>query len=950
MSLAVNGRRCLSLLLLALISVGCGGGSATSASSPGGGGGGSQTPAAQTTATFDVNVASGKVTVVASKVSSPSVKAGHLAPQAVFLGDTITFNSSDLIDEGGVSTGQRTMSVTMTNNFGLALGTDPNANTTGLQVIFSPITNLTAPANIEGQTNVSTFAGTGGSGTSNGPATLATFTSPQGIAINSQNAIFVTDAGRVREIQSGSVTTLAGGGTSANPDGLGGSAYFGAPAGIAVNPVDGSLIVADQTLNKIRHITLAGLVSTIAGTGSAGGNNGGGTVATFSSPTGVAIDTSGNIYISETTGSRIRKIVFAGGDPTQAANYTVSTVTGTGAVGGTDGPNGVATFHAPYEIALDGNGGLYVADSGNNRIRLVDVHSGAVTTIAGTGAGSDVDGNGAAATFSSPRGITWSNGALFVAEATGEVIRQISLTPGGAPSSSSSWTVQTLAGMAGAPGSLNGAGNTAFFTSPVMLAASPGGSLFIADSANHLIRRVTPSTGNFPIGSPTFSNSGALVTLTNPDGTEPDQGSGEQPYLIYPGQLASNATSPARLWSFAVPNGVTEFTFSVTVVASTQVTAVLDSVNDGTNPAIGGAPDVYVRTIAGNWRVFGHANGPAATATFQGSDRTAIDAAGDIFVSDQSNNEIRRISPSGNVTLVAGSTTAGSSNGVGNVARFSQPIGIAVTPDGGTIFVADLINHEIRCVELLGSDPTIAGNWTVSTIIGNGSPGGNYTVDTPGNLATLYEPAGLAYNPASHVLYFSEYMGNRIREAILEGPDPTNAANWTVSLVAGDASQINGNHGTTNGAGTSSLFYQPSDVAIDSGGNIYVADVFNNLIRKITSGNIVSTIAGNGTGGFADGPAANAEFNEPVDVAVDGAGDVFIADLYNYKIRELSPAGLVTTVAGVGYAAYANGPANVAVIVPETVSLEPDGTLIVGDYNADIRSISRSFSNSTVGP
>ena len=946
-------RRFLMLIPIAAFVAGCGGSSATSASNTGGtgGGGGTVAPAAQTTATFNVDVATGKVTITPS-VATSAAKSGALSPQAVFLGDSIGFNSSDLLNEAGSVSGQRTMSVTLTNNFGLPLGTDPSGTTNGLKVVLSPVTNLTSPPNIESLSNVSTFAGSGSTGNTNGGALSATFTSPQGVAINSQNAIFVADAGgRIREIQSGAVTTLAGGGTASNPDGLGASAYFGAPVGIAVNPADGSLIVCDQTLNKIRHITPAGLVSTIAGTGAAGGNNGTGTVATFSSPTGVAIDTSGNIYISETTGSRIRKMVFVGGDPTQAANYSVSTLSGTGVIGGADGPSAVATFHAPYQLALDGNGGLYVADAGNNKIRRVDVNSGAVTTVAGTGAGSDVDGNGFAATFNGPRGVTWANGALFVTENGGDVVRQISLTQGASPSAAANWTVQTLAGTALVPGSVNGVGSNALFNGMVMLAASSGGSLFVADSGNHLVRRVTPATGNFPVGVTTGSASTTPVLFANPDGTEAGNATGTNlPYLIYTGALGAGATSPPRYWDFDVPNGVTAFTFTVTVVAATPVPAQLDSVNNAPGGGAG-SPHVYVRTIAGLFGTSGYFDGPAPGATFYGYGFSATDAAGDIFVADEDNEVIRRISANGVVTTIAGTFFTQPptiQDGPGTTASFQHPSGIAAAPDGKTLFVCDYEACAIRCLTLVGSDPSLAVNWKVTTIIGTPEVSG-FALNTYGNLCSITAPGGIAYNPNTHILYFTEYGGNRVDEAELIGSDPTQAANWAVSLLAGSLNGAIGTPGSTNGIGANATFDEPWGITYDSAGNVYVADEANDEIRKVTPTGQASTLAGSSSSlGDVDGQGASAKFTGPTGIAIDPAGNVYVSDQSNH-IREVSPSGLVTTVAGTGGSGHADGPGNTAQLQPFGLSIQADGTLIVGE-TTDFRAISRSYSNSTVGP
>jgi sugar lactone lactonase YvrE len=900
-------------------------------------------------------VNTGKVTVV----SNGSSKSGALNPQAVFLGDTIGFTSSDLLNEGGVSTGIRAMNVSITNNFGLTLGTDPNGATAGLKVVISPITNLTAPANLENLTNVSTFAGSGASGNNNGASLSANFTSPVGVALNNQGALYVTDqSGLIRKVVAGSVTTLAGGGAaSANPDGMGTNAYFGFPYGIVVNPIDGAIIVADDTLNRIRRITPAGMVTTIAGNGTAGGANGLGNAATFSGPAGVAIDSSGNIYVSEAAGDRIRKLVLtAGTDPSQAADYTVSTVAGTGVAGSTDGLSAAAQFYGPKEIALDGNGGLYVADCLNCKIRRVDLNSGAVVTIAGTGTAADLDANGSLAQFDRPSGIAWGNGALYVAESGGFVIRQISLAPGASPSSSINWTVQTLAGTAGTAGYTDGGGANALFKYPIMLTASASGSsLFVSDMTNHVIRRVTPTSASFPVGviNTIGGTSTEPVLVANADGVEAGNATGSNlPYMLYPGALAPGATSAAKLWSFNVPTGVTDFTFTVTVTAATPVPVPPDG---GTGTGSGNA---YVRTISGNPGASGHLNGPEVMATFKGSSVTTTDAAGDIFVADGGNNEIRRISAGGVVSTVAGNYTksTGYVNGAGNVALFMMPEGIAVTPDGGTIFVADDGNNAIRRIVLTsGADPTNSANWTVTTIVGMAwyamTP---YPGTTTGDKAVIVQPTGLAYDPVGKTLYFSEVRGNRITQASYTGGDPSLAQNWLVSVVAGDTSGIYGASGQLNFVGSSARFTYPMGIALDGQNNIYVADEGNNVVRKITAGGNVATLAGSTSSipGYADGLGASASFDYPSAVALDKAGDVFVADAFNHRIRAISPDGLVTTVAGTGFAGHIDGPGTSAEFSePTGVSIQADGTLIVTSFtDYSIRAVSRSFANSTVGP
>jgi sugar lactone lactonase YvrE len=459
---------------------------------------------------------------------------------------------------------------------------------------------------------------------------------------------------------------------------------------------------------------------------------------------------------------------------------------------------------------------------------------------------------------------------------------------------------------------------------------------------------VTPTTGVFPIGVTDGAAPSTPVALANPTGIAAGDADGTQlPYFLCPGTLAAGATSQPMLWIFSIPAGVTAFTFSVTVVAATPGPIPLDS---ATNI---GSGQVYVSTLAGIPFSPGHRDGPVAGATFYSSGFTATDSVGDIFVADSGNNEIRRISANGMVTTVAGNPTFGSADGTGDVASFSSPAGIAVTPDGQTIFVADWSNYRIRRISLTGFDPTIAANWTVNTIIGNGTAGGNYTADTPGDLATVNGPYGLAYNVSDHTLYFTEFDGNRVRMATLRGSDPTVAHNWVVSLIAGDASEVTGAPGLKNGAGITALFDWPTGLAFDAAGNLYVCEQKNNTIRKITPGNTVSTLAGSTTLGYQDGQGSAARFSQPNGIAVDNEGDVYVADSGNAVIRKITSLGQVTTVAGNGGEGHIDGPGSVArLYLPSGLSIQADGTLIVGgcDSGADLRAISRSFSESTVGP
>jgi len=287
------------------------------------------------------------------------------------------------------------------------------------------------------------LAGTpGSSGSLDGTGAAALFDQPYGVALDSSGNLFVADKGdhTIRMITSaGVVTTIAGtAGSSGTTDGTGSAARFNGPTGVAVGS-GGAIYVADSINNTIRKIASAagGVVTTLAGAaGTAGSTNGTGTAATFNQPYGVAIDSSGNVYVAE-FGNNLIRMVTQGG--------VVTTVAGTaGVTGSADGTSTAAMFNGPIGIAVDGSGNLYVADSGNNTIRKI-TSSGVVTTIAGTpGVVGSADGTGSAALFSSPTALAIDATAtfLYVADTNNATVRRITIATG---------EVDTIVGSAAAP-------------------------------------------------------------------------------------------------------------------------------------------------------------------------------------------------------------------------------------------------------------------------------------------------------------------------------------------------------------------------------------------------------------------------------------------------------------------------------------------------------------------
>ena len=265
---------------------------------------------------------------------------------------------------------------------------------------------------------VTTFAGSGVAGYADGSGNVAQFYHPGGLAVDSSGTVYVADSAnqRIRKITSaGIVTTLAGSGVAGNADGTGSAAQFYYPNGVAVDS-SGTVYVADYTNNRIRKITAAGVVTTLAGSGVAGYADGIGSAAQFTNPAGMAIDSSGTLYVADTNNHRIRKITAAG---------VVTTLAGSGVAGNADGIGTAAQFNGPFAVIVDSSGTLYVADTNNQRIRKV-TSAGAVTTLAGSGIASFADGTGSAAMFNYPMGIAVdASGTLYVGDSSTNRIRKI---------------------------------------------------------------------------------------------------------------------------------------------------------------------------------------------------------------------------------------------------------------------------------------------------------------------------------------------------------------------------------------------------------------------------------------------------------------------------------------------------------------------------------------------
>jgi len=743
-------------------------------------------------------------------------------------------------------------------------------------------TGGSVPAVAYGQ--VSTFAGNKVAGSANGTGITASFHSPIGAAIDAAGNIYVGDDvnSLVRKITpAGVVTTLAGNGKQGYMDGNGTSASFDAPFGVAVDGA-GNVYVADEGNNMIRKIDPAGNVTTFAGSGTIGSGDGIAAVATFNHPYAVAVDGSGNVYVADGANNLIRKITATG---------VVTTLAGNGSIGSADGNGIAASFRDPEGIAVDAAGNVYVSDSANNLIRKI-TPGGTVTTIAGSGVTGSANGTGNAASFNYPFGLTVDGiGNIYVVDQLSNIIRKI--TPAG--------IVTTFVG-SGIVGSADGIGTAAGFNTPADITIDAFGNLYLADGYNNEIRKITTT--------------GYTIDKSLPPGLTFDPTTG-----IISGTPA--AASPATNYTVTAYNTGGSSSAVINITVKPVTAAIVNPPNISyqtpqiytTNTAIapltptntGGAvpATIYgqVSTFAGSGAA-GAANGISTVASFNSPVSTAVDASGNVYVTDQANYLIRKITPSGNVSTLAGSGSPGYANGTGTAASFNTPSGITIGA-GGNLYLADEINNVIREITPLGVVSTFAGI--------NNRPGfSNGTVST----ASFSLPFDVAMDGSGNMYVADEYY-NLVRKITPGG---------IVSTLAGS-----GSAGSANGNGPAASFNGLLGIAVDVAGNIYVSDSGNNLVRKITPVGNVSTFAGSGANGLANGNGTAASFYGPVGIAVDVIGNIYVADDGNDLIRVIDPSGNVTTLAG-STVGYLDGTGSMAMFNnPAGLSMDASRNLYVAD-------------------
>ena len=558
------------------------------------------------------------------------------------------------------------------------------------------------------------------------------FNQPDWLSADSTGNVFLGhDSTFLRLDATRHAQTVAGHkGVSGLRDGKGSTAIF-ADIGSSVKAPNGDIFLADMASHTIRKITPDGAVSTFAGSGDAGSTDAAGKAASFNRPTGMARDSAGNLFVTDTGNHTIRRITPAG---------VVSTWAGKAGVAGSGGsPRSAALFNGPQGLAIGPDQSLYVADTGNHAIRRI-TPAGQVTKVAGFyGVPGYSDGAGSTARFNTPLGIAVNdNGDIFVADSANHTIRKIVGT-----------TVTTMAGAAGSTGSTDGAAGAARFNTPIGLALIPSGSLLVADSMNHTIRRVDPAGtvttwAGRPVQSGFANGTGAAARFAGPWGLATD--SQGNVYVADWGNSAVRKVTPAGVVSsFTTGTGGTFRTPKGVALDADGNMIVTDS---GSCVIRRVSPSNVATIIAGEPGDCRYLNGNGRSARFVSPSGITLDAQGNIFVTD--GPMIRKISPSLDVSRHAGAySSEPARDGTRSTARFLEPSGL-VFDAAGNLFVADV--GAIRKITAAGAVTTLAGALNDSSGL----------IDGPGAQARFVYLSGLTAGPAGE-LYAADYGAHAVR-------------------------------------------------------------------------------------------------------------------------------------------------------------------------------------------
>ena len=672
-------------------------------------------------------------------------------------------------------------------------------------------------------------------------ATAISIGQPQRVAADSAGNYYFSSNNAVFKVNGGGTLSLVAGNSRAGFSGDGGpavNAQLNSPQGVAVDK-SGNIFISDSLNNRVRVVTPNGIINTYAGNGSLGtprfvGDGGPATQANLHLPGGLAVDSNGNLYIADTANNYIRVVTASTGQ--------INSIAGTGFAGyAGDADLAVnSVLNKPEDVAVDSSGNVYIADTGNALIRKI-TSDGNINYIAGSltsgapniGYSGD-NGPATSAGLIEPYGVyVDGSGNVYIVQPTDGRIRQVN-TKG---------NITTIIGNGTLGfGGDGGPATAAILNRPYSVALDSSGNVLIADALNNRIRKVTSA------------GSGSISTVA---------GNG---LFSYSGDFG-----PATSAQFYAPRAVAVDSSGSVYIADTSNNVIRRITSDGTVTSIAGT------TAAGS----AGDNGPAISAQLNAPQGIAVDSSGNVYIADTGNSKIRKIS-GGTITTYAGSGTPGYGGDGGSAAnaQLRSPTGLALDASGN-LYIADTLNSAIRKIS--------GGN--ITTIAGNGNQG--FSGDNgSATSAMLNFPQGVAVDASGNV-YISDTVNNRVRLV----------SNGIITTVGGNG--LPGQTGDSGPAITAQLG-NPFCLTVDSAGGIYVSDN-SAVVRKFFAGGPITTVAGNGTSGYTGdgGAAANAQLNRPTGISVDPQGRVYIADTFNNAVRVLQPSA-----SGIKIAAVTNGASN----------------------------------------
>jgi hypothetical protein len=897
---------------------------------------------------------------------------------------------------------------------------------------------------LRGVPGINTIVGNGIGGASGdgGAAAAAELQYPYGVALDSAGNIYIADsenfAVRVVNTQStaitvagitiqpGNIATVAGTPGSPGNSGDGGaatSAQFGSAYSIAVDG-GGNIYVVDESYSYVRKISSSGIITTVAGNGTCnyGASNGDGGPATSASigcAYGIAVDASGNLFLSDTSGGRIREVNTQGIIRTVSGSGNEETGCGSASSTGDGGPANQATLDCPIGVHVDSNGNPYFADYYDQTVRYINLQDVPITVAGVTIQPGDIDrlagnqnagysGDGGPA-VSAELYYPWdvvidSAGNVYISDSQNDVVRKVD----------SNGTITTFAGTFNSWGYSGDGGpaDAAAFNQPAGLAVDSFRNLYVADSSNSVIRKISGNSGANTVDFGAVALAGntvqavtlymnQAVTISNVQSggdfiagltpnirahaasSHPGPRSQHLPAALLKLQrnLKPRTNSAPAAVAHVEANGCigtfaqgdicimdVQFTptqpgprwFQLNATDSDQTTYSFGLTGTGVGSLVSITPGII--------------STPPGAASVGAATGMVRDDSGNTFVTDYQGDVVSKVTSQGVVTIVAGVPNAAGYDGDGGLAtsaHLNDPIGITLD-SVGNLYIADVFNNVIRKVDTNGIITTVAGQGTAG-YSGDGSLATNAELNNP--LAVLADAVGN--------LYIGDTFNNVVRKVDLTGKITTLAG---TGAGAGTGSwglaDPNGGSGGDGGPAAQAQLNGPTGMALDGNGNLYIADTWNGAVRRVDGTGTISVVAGLcGEGcqsGYTGngGPATEAELNLPFDVALDAAGDFYVADTGNGAIRKVDGNGVITTVAGnqqqSGLQAQAVNwysqakvkkasahpldslgdgslATNATINTPVSVSVDDNGNFYLTDVNVGVRMVNVSTSDMNFG-